>query len=386
MTKHSNNEKEASAKDGGEFIKFQIGDATVYSRVHKQLLIDAKAISPYGMDIATMLQEDTEVDFTADRPTKEVIVESDKDMKRIMEEQAKTEYEAMAKEWVARRSHYRQNQSVMCGLIAKRCENDLTDRLETRPGYKEWSMRKPLVFLRMIKEECIAFKDNEYPCSTQHKVFKDLYNILQGPEESVSDYAKRVRVHWELLLLSTTISYNRINPKLHEGYTSKTIVERAVLNIRTDERFIAYVMVVGADKRRFGQLIERLEDAYDVGTDNYPHTIDDAKNYLDRTAEKKSHGDDGDRTAEKKSHGDDGDVKSVGAVPQCQNQIKDDELELSFATIRMCHVCGKKGHLAPKCSLRRKIPEEDWYIARVKKQQAPKTENIYTQATAFYDL
>jgi hypothetical protein len=91
MTKHSNNEKEASAKDGGEFIKFQIGDATVYSRVHKQLLIDAKAISPYGMDIATMLQEDTEVDFTADRPTKEVIVESDKDMKRIMEEQAKTE-------------------------------------------------------------------------------------------------------------------------------------------------------------------------------------------------------------------------------------------------------------------------------------------------------
>jgi hypothetical protein len=155
--------------------------------------------------------------FTADRPTKEVIVESDKDMKRIMEEQAKTEYEAMAKEWVARRSHYRQNQSVMCGLIAKRCENHLTDRLETRPGYNEWSMRKPLVFLRMIKEECIAFKENEHPCSTQHKVFKDLYNILQDPEESVSDYAKRVRVHWKLLLFSTTISYNSINPKLHEG-------------------------------------------------------------------------------------------------------------------------------------------------------------------------
>jgi hypothetical protein len=378
MTKHSNNEKEASAKDGGEFIKFQIGDATVYSRVHKQLLIDAKAISPYGMDIATMLQEDTEVDFTADRPTKEVIVESDKDMKRIMEEQAKTEYEAMAKEWVARRSHYRQNQSVMCGLIAKRCENDLTDRLETRPGYKEWSMRKPLVFLRMIKEECIAFKDNEYPCSTQHKVFKDLYNILQGPEESVSDYAKRVRVHWELLLLSTTISYNRINPKLHEGYTSKTIVERAVLNIRTDERFIAYVMVVGADKQRFGQLIERLEDAYDVGTDNYPHTIDDAKNYLDRTADKSS------------QSGKNG-VKPVSTpknvvLPSDQKMSNDEAVELTFATINTCYVCGKKGHVAPKCSLRKKIPEEDWHITRVKKQQTSPKENLFAQASAFYDL
>jgi hypothetical protein len=47
-------------------------------------------------------------------------------------------------------------------------------------------------------------------------------------------------------------------------------------------------MVVGADKSRFGQLIKRLEDAYDVGTDNYPHTIDDAKNYLDRTADIRS--------------------------------------------------------------------------------------------------
>jgi hypothetical protein len=354
-------------KGSGDFIKFEIGDATVYSRVYKQLITEAKAITPYGMDIAAMLQDGSDVDFNADRPTKETIVEADAEMKAIMEEQAKTEYQAMAKEWVARKSYYKQNQSVMCGLIMKRCHTELGDRLESRAGYQDWSMRKPLLFLRMIKEECVAFKENENPCYSQHKIFKDVYNIAQGTEETVAEYTKRVKVHWELLQLSTSIFYTKINPKIHSDYLSKTDIERVVLNVRTDEKFIAYVMMVGADRGRFGRVIARLEESYDVGTDEYPRTIEEAKNYLDRTAEKKS-------------HGDDGDVKSVGAVPQCQTQIKDDEVELSFATIRMCYVCGKKGHLAPKCSLRRKIPEEDWYIARVKKQQAPKTENIYAQA------
>jgi hypothetical protein len=196
--------EEAMGEDGS-FLKFKIGDATVYSRVYKQLLTEAKAITPYGMDIATMLQNGSDVDFKPDRPTKETIEEKDKEMKEIMEEQAKTEYQAKAREWVARQSHYKQNQSVMCGLIMERCDTELSDRLESRPGYKEWTLSKPLVFLRVIKEECVAFKENENPCLTQHKIFKDLYNISQGTEESVTDFAKRVRVHWELLTLSTSI-------------------------------------------------------------------------------------------------------------------------------------------------------------------------------------
>jgi hypothetical protein len=50
-------------------------------------------------------------------------VEVDEEMKAIMEEQAKTEYQAMAKEWVTTKTYYKQNQSVMCGLIMKRCNN-----------------------------------------------------------------------------------------------------------------------------------------------------------------------------------------------------------------------------------------------------------------------
>jgi hypothetical protein len=42
----------------------------------EQVITEAKAITPYGMDIAAMLQDGSDVDFNADRPTKETIVET----------------------------------------------------------------------------------------------------------------------------------------------------------------------------------------------------------------------------------------------------------------------------------------------------------------------
>jgi hypothetical protein len=42
-------------------------------------------------------------------------------------------------------------------------------------------------------------------------------------------------------------------------------------------------MVIGADHVRFGGMIERLEQVYSVGSNNYPQTLNNAKLYLDRT-------------------------------------------------------------------------------------------------------
>jgi hypothetical protein len=118
----------------------------------------------------------------------------------------------------------------------------------------------------MIKEECIAAPENVNPCSTQLKTFRDLHNIEQGLQESVAEYAKRVKV-------SATILYGRINPKLHENYPSPSPVERKVSNEKTDEIFVKYVIITGTDPTRFEAMIDRLEASYSVGNNNYPLTI-----------------------------------------------------------------------------------------------------------------
>jgi hypothetical protein len=62
--------KEEAPIEQDKFLMFQIGDATVYSKAFKQLLINAKAITHYGKKIAKMQIQDADVDFDPDCPTK----------------------------------------------------------------------------------------------------------------------------------------------------------------------------------------------------------------------------------------------------------------------------------------------------------------------------
>jgi hypothetical protein len=82
-------DKYGATTEGEDFLLFKIGDATVYSRVFNQLLLEAKTITSYGRDMARMLVQvqDFGIDFAPDFPTKQVIVDDDADRKRIREDQ-----------------------------------------------------------------------------------------------------------------------------------------------------------------------------------------------------------------------------------------------------------------------------------------------------------
>jgi hypothetical protein len=86
-----------------------------------------------------------------------------------------------------------------------------------------------------------------------------------GPQEKVAEYNRRVRVQRELLQKSVQVLYERINQKLQKDYQYKSTNEKSALNAKTDEKFVAYIMVVGADPARFQEMINRLEAAYSVG-------------------------------------------------------------------------------------------------------------------------
>jgi hypothetical protein len=169
--------KKEAPVEGNKFLMFQIGDATVYSRVFKQLLNEAKAISPYGKDMAKMLIQDADADFDPDFPTKRIVEVSDATTRKFLEEQAKTLYTIQIKKWIDRFDTYEQNKSVLCGLIAKRCNTDLSDKLASRPGHQEWTLYMPLLFLRMIIRRVRCFRRQHIPMphatqdvqgSTQH--------------------------------------------------------------------------------------------------------------------------------------------------------------------------------------------------------------------------
>jgi hypothetical protein len=226
-------------------------------------------------------------------------------------------------------------------------------------------MDDPLEYLAKIEEECVAFKTNENPYATQLKIFLDMYAIFQRPQESVADYAKRVRVHYKLLVKATTVTYDLLNPKLHTAYKSSSDGDRLVMNAATDEGFVAYVMIIGADPFRFGDAINDLEKSYAAGNKNFPSTITEAKDFLDRMT----------ALASRKSP----------QLPPVESS--EDSPELSFNTVPLCHICGKKGHMIASCPLKGKLPRADWYITQWKKTNKSPTPGIgLAQTEAFYDL
>jgi hypothetical protein len=68
--------------------------------------------------------------------------------------------------------------------------------------------------------------------------------------------------------------------ELHYNFHAKSANEKSLLNGSSYETFVAFV---GADPVIFGAMIDLLEtsSSSSVGSDNYPQTINNAKNFLD---------------------------------------------------------------------------------------------------------
>jgi hypothetical protein len=56
--------------------------------------------------------------------------------------------------------------------------------------------------------------------------------------------------------------------------------EKKAIDEEVVERFIAITLLMGADRRRYGRLLDNLENEFVAGHDNYPKTLTDAYNRL----------------------------------------------------------------------------------------------------------
>jgi hypothetical protein len=129
---------------------------------------------------------------------------------------------------------------------------------------------------------------------------------------------------------------------------------------------LAFIYLDNADKKKYGSLLNNLSQQQSLKNDQYPKTINDAKQVLDNhrhdNAKEKN------EAARKQSEKD----KGPGKGPGNDQNSNMSPLELSFAQMLngACHCCGKQGHWAPKCPKKNSIPKEQWAINLAKKKDA----------------
>ena len=117
----------------------------------------------------------------------------------------------------------------------------------------------------------------------------------------------------------------------------------ALLKSRAFETYTTGVFMHGADKARYGELLDGLSNQYALGNDQYPRTLQAAIDVMRRQKKVKE---------ERKQDGKGTDVK-----------VKEEEnRESSFAqAVKRCYCCGSTEHLANNCPVRSGKPRNEWY-------------------------
>ena len=107
---------------------------------------------------------------------------------------------------------------------------------------------------------------------------------------------------------------------------SKIVQDKSSTDDEERKRFMACVFLAGVDRKRYGRMIDKLNNAYVAGNDMYPKTVEEALTMVSYY----------------KDSGRKGGRKDGDGNPS----------EVSFLQKRkgvVCYRCGKKGHYANEC-------------------------------------
>jgi hypothetical protein len=159
---------------------------------------------------------------------------------------------------------------------------------------------------------------------TAHDALRRFLNISQGPRESIEHYLLR---------------FNAIAEVLGEIFGPLFPEKMVSQKSNRDETSMGYktmVFLCGADRNRYGKLLDEYSNAYLTGRDLYPDKLDEAVTLL--------------------SNYRDGQVKKPGRVVDGEDDVRYENPSFAQKSALkkkgvkiVCYKCGQEGHTSPQC-------------------------------------
>jgi hypothetical protein len=188
-------------------------------------------------------------------------------------------------EFVKREAQLESNMTSAYSVVWGQCTDAIIAKLEARDNHEEISGSNDVLgLLKNIRDIAFNFQSQRYKTHSLHEAKRRFFKMSQEKGMTCAEYLERFKNQVEVIehCGGSVVDVQMIEEELLGGVTLTT-ADRAqigVAKLRAKEKYLACAFLLGADRTKYGRLIEDLENAYLQGEYKYPTKLDDAHGLL----------------------------------------------------------------------------------------------------------
>ena len=195
-------------------------------------------------------------------------------------------FSEQVKEYVKQTSPLHENIKCLWALVWGQCSDTIWVRLQSMDMYEDMHAASDgLQLLIAIKDLMFNVQEQKYIPLSIHLAKRQFFLLSQG-RNTVGEYYEQFKNQTDVLShIGTGIGDDEATMKQvlrSQGIdvSEATEAQEETAELEGIQWYLALAFLMGSDQSRYGRLLEKLENDFTAGNDNYPKTLTDAYNML----------------------------------------------------------------------------------------------------------
>jgi hypothetical protein len=250
-------------------------------------------------------------------------------------------WEKSVDDYVKRKTKLSENNKTAYSLIWGQCSDVMRQRVESTPEFTTIAQNgEAIELLKIIKDISYNYQIQKYAPQALYEAKKRFYSCHQLRNQSTQAYFEYFQNQIEVIthiggsIGKDPLLMNKLAKNL--GIETESLSESD--KNKAQDEFFATVFLMGADRSRFGKLLDRLQNDYLQGHDGYPKTLSGAYHLLTNW-KAESH--------QMESTSNNGVSFTTSSSPQNNVNPRNHRTNIT------CYRCGLNGHYANTCTAAR---------------------------------